>query len=212
MIRDPSGLALTTSFAYDPFGNVTSVTDPGGHTTTITVDAENFVTQIQAPTPLNYKRKFTYDAGRNLTLLETENRDKNGTLDPTTPWIKASYTYNEMGWRLTATKDLTSSTSATTTYEYDGAGKVTSIESPTGDVTKIEYDERALLFKLTRGHGATEASTIQVDYDANGNRSKALNGEGDATNFTYDLYDRATKRTSALSHYVSWTYDKTATS
>ncbi len=208
VIRDPGGLAITTTFQYDQYGNVTSVTGPNGATTTITVDAENFVTQIQAPTPLNYKRKFTYDANRNLTLLETENRDKNGTLDATTPWIETSYTYNEMGWRLTATQDLTSSSQAVTTYEYDGEGKVTKIQSPTGDETKIEYDERALLFKLTRGYGATEASTIQVDYDANGNRSKTINGEGDATNFTYDLFDRATKRTNALSHYVSWTYDK----
>ncbi len=208
VIRDPDGLSITTTFQYDQYGNVTSVTDPSGATTTITVDAENFVTQIQAPTPLNYKRKFTYDANRNLTLLETENRDKDGTLDPTTPWIETSYTYNEMGWRLTATQDLTSSSQAVTTYEYDGEGKVTKIQSPTGEETKIEYDERALLFKLTRGYGAAEASTIQVDYDANGNRSKTINGEGDATNFTYDLFDRATKRTNALSHYVSWTYDK----
>ena len=208
VIRDPGGLAITTTFQYDQYGNVTSVADPSGATTTITVDAENFVTQIQAPTPLNYKRKFTYDANRNLTLLETENRDKDGVLDSTTPWIETSYTYNEMGWRLTATQDLTSSSQAVTTYEYDGEGKVTKIQSPTGEETKIEYDERALLFKLTRGYGATEASTIQVDYDANGNRSKTINGEGDATNFTYDLFDRATKRINALSHYVSWTYDK----
>ena len=33
----------------------------------------------------------------------------------------------------------------------------------------FEWDERHLLFKATRGYGTADASTVQLDYDDNGN-------------------------------------------
>ena len=107
VVRDPNGLALTTSFEYDQYGNVIAVTDPLGKKTTMTVNLGNYVTEIKSPAPLDYRRKLSYDYNGNLALVETENIDKNGVLDPTTPWIQESYTYNEMGWRLSSTKALT---------------------------------------------------------------------------------------------------------
>jgi len=178
--RDPGGLALTTTFSYDQYGNVTSIQDPRGYTTTITVDAENYPTEIQAPAPFNYRRKITYDKDRNVTRVEVENIDRKGVLDGTTPWIPTTLVYNEVDWLLSKTKKLSVTESATTAYAYDDSGFLTRVAFPEGNEQTIEYDERFLLFKVTKGSGAPEASTVRYDYDDNGNLATFTNGRGHA--------------------------------
>ncbi len=205
--RDPLGLALVTSFAYDQFGNITSVTDPKGNVATITVDAENYPTEVKAPTPFNYRRQFTYDADRNVTRVEVENIDRKGAVDATTPWIPTTMTYNEVNWLLSRVQKLTATTSATTAYAYDDSGYLTRVAFPEGNEQTIEYDERLLVFKATQGAGAAEAATVRYDYDDNGNLVTFTDGRSNATAFEYDLFDRRTKTTTPLNHYVSYAYD-----
>ena len=210
IVRDPASLALTTTFAYDQFGNVTSVTDPRGNATTFTVDEESFITQIQAPSPFNYQTKFFYDQNGDLERKEVENRDRKGVLDPTTPWITTDYAYNEVSWRTSKTAPLTASVSAVTTYEYQGAGLVSKITNAEGEATELLYDERDLLFKVTRGFGTSDATTTRFDYDLNGNLSTTTNGRSFTTTRTYDLFDRRERVTDPLGHYVSYAYDKSS--
>ncbi|MCA9316687.1 MAG: hypothetical protein KDB73_14475 [Planctomycetes bacterium] len=210
VIRDPGtgNLELTTELQYDTWGSVSSVTDPRGNTTAITVDEEGYVTEVQAPSPLSIKSRFSYDANRSLVLSELENRDKDGNLDGTTPWISTTYTVNKLGWRTEVERPLTSSTSATTTYTYTDAGLVDTITDPTGGVTKVEYDERDFVFQVTRGYGTAAASTVRVDYDDNGGRVKVIDGRSNDATWTRDLFDRVTRATDRLGHYVDFTYDK----
>ena len=209
VVRDPNGLALTTSFEYDQYGNVIAVTDPLGKKTTMTVNLGNYVTEIKSPAPLDYRRKLSYDYNGNLALVETENIDKNGVLDPTTPWIQESYTYNEMGWRLSSTKALTATETATTEYIYDGAGRLIRVDDPTGIWTSFEYDERGFLLKLKRAAQDTpNMTTVTVLHDVRGNLISLTDAEGNTTTSNYDNYDRLTKRTNALGNYIAWTYDK----
>jgi len=206
--RDPSGLNVTTTFAYDQFGNVTSITDPRNNATALTVDAEGYVTQIQAPSPLSYRTKLTYDADRNVTKAEVENIDRKGAVDPTTPWIDTTYAFDLIS-RLTAkTVRLTAAVTATTSYEFDGSGLLTKITHPEGNQETFEYDERQLLFKATRGFGTADASTIQIDYDDNGRRSKVTDGRGNASTYLYDLFNRRERVTNALGHYTTLAWDK----
>jgi len=119
--RDPSGLALQTSFSYDQYGNITSITDPRSKTTQVTVDTEGFVTEVQAPSPLNYRRRIEYDLNRNVTKLEVENVDRNGVQDTATPWISTDFEYDILGRLTEKTVQLTASTTAVTAYEYECA-------------------------------------------------------------------------------------------
>lgn len=208
VVRDPGTLALTTEIQYDTWGHVVSVTDPRGHATTFDVDDEGYVTEVQAPSPVSTLSRFSYDANRSLTVSEFENRNKDGTLDSTTPWITTTYTLNEMGWRTEVEQPLTSSTNATTTYTYTDAGLVETITNAEGEVTKIEYDERDLVFKVTRGYGTAEASTVRIDYDDNGNRVKVIDGRGNDATWTLDMFDRVTRATDRLGHYTDFTHDK----
>ena len=206
--RDPTGLALTTSFSYNPYGSIVSVTNPRGHTTTFTVDAENYITQIQAPSPLNYKTKFSFDENGNLVKKEVENRDRKGALDPTTPWITTNYSYNAVGWRETKTEQLTASVSAVTTYEYQANGLVSKVINAENEQSEFQYDERDLLFKATLGFGTSDATTSQFDYDANGRMVTSTNGRGFSTTRTRDLFNRTTRVTNPLGHYVEYAFDK----
>ncbi len=209
VIRDPSGLALTTTFDYDQYGNVIAVTDPLGKKTEMTVNLGNYVTEIKAPAPLNYRKKLSYDKNGNLTLVETENIDKDGVLDATTPWIEESYTYNELGWRLSSTRSLTATEAATTSFEYDFEGRVVRVADPTGIWTKFQYDERGFLFKIKRAvQDAPNTTTVTTLHDARGNLISTTDAEGNTTASIYDNYDRITRRTNALGNYIAWTYDK----
>ncbi len=208
--KDPLGLALTTTFAYDQYGNVTSVTDPKGNATTVTLDAESFVTEITAPAPLSYRRRVTYDANRNVTKLEVENIDRKGVQDPTTPWIPTTFAYDEIDRLTSTTVKLDASTDATTTYAYDGTGFATAVTHPEGNKDAVTYDERLLVFQVTRGVGATEASTTTYDYDVNGNLLKVTDGRGNATDYAYDKFNRRTKMTNPLGHYVDLAYDSSS--
>ena len=208
VIRDPSGLALTTGFQYDQYGNVITITDPRGNATSMSVDAENFVMEVTAPTPLNYRTRISYDANRNVSLVEVENIDKDGTVDSTTPWIPTSFSYNDVDWLVSKTVQLTASSTAVHGYSYQDAGLLEQYTDPEGNVTEYAYDERDLLFEATRGWGTAEASTIRFDYDPNGNLLVLTNGRGYATTNAFDGFDRVTRVTNALGHYTAYTYDK----
>ena len=206
--RDPSGLALTTSFSYDAFGNLTSVTDPMGNTTSIDVDSEGYVTKITRPSPFLFETKFSYDINRNLIQTQVQNKDKDGVLDATTPWITTTYAYDLIGRPLSVTRPLAVGVSATTSYVYEASGLIESITNGEGEVTRFEYDERHLPYKITRGYGTADASTTQIDYDENGRRSRFVDGRGNATTYDHDLHGRLSKITDALGHYRTWAYDK----
>ncbi len=206
--KDQAGLALTTTLDYSQYGDIVSVTDARGATTAISVDAEGYVTEVQAPSPLSYRRRLTYDAGRRVTLVEVENVDRHGTQDPTTPWIETSFTYDVVGRPLAKTVDLTSTTTATTTYAYDGSGDLVSVTRPEGGVTALEWDERRLIHKVRAGAGSAVEGTFEYAYDLNGSLATSKNPRSYETTFEHDHFDRRTRVTDALGAYRAFQYDK----
>jgi YD repeat-containing protein len=90
------------------------------------------------------------------------------------------------------------STTRTTAYEYDGLSNLTRVTSPAGRVVKIDFDERSIPWRTTRGFGTTEAAIAIVHLDKNGNTTQTIDGEGHATNYIYDRFDRMTSATDAL--------------
>ncbi len=204
---DQTGLALGMSFDYNQYGAMVSATDPRGATTSITVDAENYVTEVQAASPLSYRRRLTYDANRRVTLREAENLDRHGTQDPTTPWIGTSYAYDTSGRTLAMTAELNATTSATTTWVYDGSGDLLSVTNPEGGVTSYEWDERHLPFKVHLGAGSATEGTIELAYDLNGSLVSRKDPRSYETAYEYDPFGRLTRATDALGGYRFLQYD-----
>lgn len=204
VIVDPAGLALTSEYTYDSYGFLATVKDPRGNTTTFTADALGELVDVEAP--LDVEFKGTYDANGNLVKSEIRNLDAAGS--PQTPgWIVSTQVYDAWNRMTSKTEDVTASVTRTTAIEYDGLSNATKVTSPEGRLVKIDYDERSIPWRTTRGFGTAEASVEVVHVDKNGRTTQTLDGLGQATTYVYDLFDRMTSATDAAGNKVEsdWT-------
>lgn len=139
--------SLTQSMTYDSTGNVTSATDGVGNTTSYTYDAYGRVTSVTLPTTAGEAANVTtykYDQfdsatkngttqnividalGRtsvttyNMTMQPVSVSDKG---DGTVSAIHQNYTYDSKG----RTAEVKGSLGTSTTYEYDGKDRVTTV-------------------------------------------------------------------------------------
>ena len=228
-------LNLETKFEYDTHGNLTKETDPKNRVTiheyddranvTRTVDRKGQETSaaysylnrpLQETNQAGWVTHYAYDfnedtkSGKGNLLriyddLGTRSefaytlrgqvytgKDANGnttsfTYTPegflqakTVPGSYAwNYTYNEQGWPLTETDPL----SRQFTLAYDINGKVLSKQGP--------------------------LTTYHYEYDANGNRTKASDGKGIFTAFTYDSANQMTGMTTRDGKVWQYAYSPT---
>jgi YD repeat-containing protein len=141
VIRDYGGLNATTEFGYDSVGNITSIKDARGNTTTFQVNPLNQVTETIPPSPFtSYNVKFYYDANDNLWKIETHNIDENGSTG-TPEWLTTQYTYDVLDNMETKTEDIQYGGvgTATTTYERDNNENLTDTIQPEGNVMHTTY-------------------------------------------------------------------------
>ncbi len=137
------------SFVYDKNGNITEITNMDGS-----------------------KEVYTYDLSSRLTL--EQHLDSLGTVTR-----EISYTYDEMGNRLTKTQD-----SVTTNYSYDAANQLTQVDS-----TAWTYDENGNLItdgintfnynannQLTSVENSQQTTIAIYEYDHTGKRTKKVSG------------------------------------
>jgi RHS repeat-associated protein len=194
--------AATTSYTYDPTTNgVASMTDPRGHTTNYTYDANGNL--LTVTDPLSHTTTYTYDS-LNDPLTVTD------PLSHTT-----TYTYDSDGNPLTASRLLSGSTYRTTTYTYGDSsnpGMVTSITDPRGKVTSYAYDSHGNLTQVTDPDG----NVTKYGYDTAGRRTSMIAPSGNitgaspsqwTTTYAYNAFGELTSVTDPLSHVTSYTYD-----
>ena len=205
---DPTGLDLTTTYGYDANFNVDSITDPRSKTTTQTWDDRRRLVETQAPSPLSYRVQTHYDANGNLTSRDVENKDKDGNQVSGNAWLTTSYTYTVENQLASITEEIDASTTRTTSVDHDANGNRIRVTKPEGNKEKWTYNERDLVASHIRGETDALASTREFLYDDNGNLVEEEDGRNYDTTHTYDLFDRRTRTTNALSHYTEWTFDK----
>ena len=169
----------TATYAYNALGQVESITHADNSTTTYTYDLQGRV--LTQGGTASYPLRYEYDALGRLWKLHTY---RTGTPTATTTgdvttweyhagtnalWKKTdaanrsvTYTYNEAGRQETRTRPRTSTSSITTTYSYDGVGRLTGIDysDNTPDVSHA-YDRAGRKLSTTDAAG-THAFT----YDA----------------------------------------------
>ena len=79
---------------------------------------------------------------------------------------------------------------------------------PTGSQTRLEYDERQLVFKSTSAFGTSLAATTRFDYDLNGALSVVTDPLSKTVAYTRDGFGRRpTVITNQLGHTVNYGYD-----
>jgi len=222
-IEDASvtGFALSTTFEYDTLGRVIRVVDPNTNDWLFTYNQLDQCVRRQTPktdfgTLVRYSTDFHYDANDNLVLLRTENRDETGTLQPNS-FFDITYEYDLLDRLVRVTREIDEKRNASTEYAYDGNDNCTHIRSPVAtdgtqpdNVVQSLYDERNLLFRETRAPGTAAASSVQLDYDMNGNlvcASQGLEGTPRVAEYAYDGLDRRVRVTDAMGNVFTNGFD-----
>ena len=188
-------LDATTYYTYDMYGHVASVEDPNGHTTHMTTNAQDQVTEIDGSSSEVEQR--TYDENGNLTIDQ-----KNA---PGGAVQKTVNVYNDYQ-QLTETDSYTDSTNKlATTYTYDANDNRITVSDPLGHTVTTAYDERDKPYLFTDALGKTS----QYDFDGNGNTVKLTDELNHVTTYAYDGLDRLEQKSFPDSSYQTWKYDAT---
>ena len=175
-------LAITTNFGYNAWGDVNSVQDPRGNTTTFTFDNLRRMTLRTDPAPFSYQTQFGYDANSNMTSVQRQ------TNIVATPWQTYTWTFSKSDKK----KTLTDPASKVWTWDYDGADRLWKETDPETRVTEYLYDSRSKLFQV-KDSSLTIAETRL--YTANGKVASVKDAKNNLTQYSFDGHDRLDKTT-----------------
>ncbi len=230
-------LYASLSYTYKYNGTISTVTDPGNGTYTLTSDFLGRYTQLQYPNSSSifcsyddtsnkatftngrgYRKIFSYDWLLQLTKVEEEYQ--------TNLFAVTTYQYDEVG-HLTSFTDAENRTtnfiyaslfgltkkvypdSTFEEYAYDNGGNITSFTDGKGNETVFTYDS---LYRLTQIQ-YEDQSTVSFFYDLNSNTTRMNDNApqaGDYAEYSYDSWNRLTSETrhiSQSSYTVSYQYD-----
>jgi RHS repeat-associated protein len=190
----PNGPAFTT-FGYDPWGNVSSVTDPMNNTTSFTYDALGNV--LSRTDSADGTISFAYD---NISRLKTVTNAL-GRL--------SRYDYDDATGLVTFTDNVGN----VTRTSLDAKGKVHYTEDALGNGTWYEYTYGGCSSCGSTGgellYSITDAKNRKTffDYDANGKRTATTDPLGHTTSVAYHPSGDVWYRTDALLRQTSYGHD-----
>ncbi|MFQ5541981.1 MAG: RHS repeat domain-containing protein, partial [Candidatus Binatia bacterium] len=177
----------TTTYRYDPVGNVVELQDPTGSVTAWRYDAMNRVTRIVRPGGMN--SEYTYDsAGRLIAERDALGHAKNYFYFPAGDLAKVglpngeqtSYQFDPEGFGMLVSAQT--SDRRTYRYAYDRAGRLIREKTPWGEVIEYSYDKGDRLVKKTSSSG----NTIEYSYDAADRLISVKASDGLLETFQYD--------------------------
>jgi RHS repeat-associated protein len=188
-----------------------STTDPNGGETTSHYDAHDQL--IATARPGGSTTRYSYDpAGNRATLTDAQGRTTTYLYDAAnyqtgiqysdgaTPNVE--YVYDADGNRETM-RDGT----GTGSYQYDNAGRLTSLKDGSGAHTTYEYDKAGKIATITYPNG----KTITRTYDGAGRLETITDWLGHTTTFNYDANGNPTSTTYPNGDTVSSSYSATNT-
>lgn len=196
-----------TTLTYDADSRLTTVTDPAGRTLALTY-VDGMVDSVTDPSGL--KVKYAYTNGE-LTSVTYEG-------DETATW-RFAYDASHQLTGMTDARGNTTTTAydssrraitqtdalqRTRTWEYLSDG--TKITEPNGSITRLWFT-KGQPTKIVRALGTTAESTQQMVYDADGNKTEALDANGHKTTFTYDAAGNRLSATDPTGRTFRWTYN-----
>jgi RHS repeat-associated protein len=201
-----NALGHTTTYAYDSNANVVAITDALGKTIHYGYDVNgNLVSVTDA-------LSHTTDYGYDLLGRQTSETDAEGST--------TTYAYNNCGDLVSVTDDLGN----VTTYDYDARGRIHTIVDDLENVTTYTYDARGNVVVATDDlnhatqyayDGARDLTSVTdslnhtsaYTYDGNGNLLTVTDSLGHTTTYAYDSLGRQVSVADALSHTTTYGYD-----
>ncbi len=220
-VLDTVGFKLTTGYTRDAVGNLTSITDPRGGVTQLVQNSLDQVVQLILPSPtaggLRYTNDFYYDANDNLVRVDRHNIGGDGAVEANRHFT-TEFEYEMLDKVIRRTEEVGTARFIETEFAYDGNRNLTSIRlgeavaarQPDNTIS-LAYDERDLLYQITRGPGSSRPSTTQRDYDGNRNLKALRTGietsEPHVHLFEYDDWDRLSSLTDPAGNVTIRSYD-----
>ncbi len=177
--------AATTAYTHDTtFNQITSVTDPLGHTWSIGLD--NYGNAANITDPLGHETTVTYDSeGQPLSVT-----------DPASDTTLFAYSFGDFS-------SITDPLGNTQRRFADAAGRTLSLIDPLGNTTQFSYDPVNGVTQIVNPIGGITA----FSYDANENLLSLTDANQNTTSYTYDSRNRAITRTDPLGKAASYQYD-----
>ncbi|MDQ1499102.1 MAG: hypothetical protein QOI86_2442, partial [Actinomycetota bacterium] len=209
---------FTTYVGYNPYGQPLTVTDPLGHVTTKTYDADgNLAT---ATDPDGNQTAYSDDAGDEpVTTTRADQTvthaayDPDGNLTSQTDAAGHATTY-AFGDPALAHLPTTATdpNGRITSYGYDRAGNLITKTDPGGTCsgatpagcTTMAYDPSGEIIARNYSDGTTP--NVNIAYDADGQRTSMVDGTGTST-WVYDSLGRLTTQTNGAGQTVGYGYD-----
>lgn len=162
-----------TTYTYDEFGNVLTVTNPRGIITTYTYDKSTFPLGRLVSVQEGNKTPTTYTYYEPSGLVQSVTSPKPGSLNGET--VTTTYTYDSLGNVLTVTSPGNNATQQmVTVYNY----------TQDGDYTQPAKVGQPLTVTDNLGN------MTHYRYDARGNRTVVKDASGNQTDFAYNIADQ----------------------
>ena len=137
------------------------------------------------------QRTFTYDEIFNQLVLSTDELGREILQDLDTNTGNVMKRTQVMGERDSVENGETDD--LITTMTYTQFGLIDTMTDPLGRVTDYDYNSRGLLTSVTYAVGTDDEATVAYEYDAAGNQTAMIDGEGNRTEYEYDALDRPTR-------------------
>ncbi|MGW2516580.1 LamG-like jellyroll fold domain-containing protein [Streptomyces sp. NPDC001617] len=203
-VKTPGG--VTTSYAYNRAGDVTSTTDGAGNTTAYAYDFEDNNTKTTladgsyTTTDYNVNDDPTatrsYDANGTFLYGTSQQYDGDGNLVAATDANQHTtrWTYDAAGTITQQVEPVDATTSITTSFGYDQAGNRTRFTDGRGNSWRYSYtpwgQQEKVIEPTTSQYTSDADSTTTFAYDADGNVTSATAPGGVTTSMTYDANDQ----------------------
>ncbi len=196
----------TARYTYDQAGNLRTVTNALGYTTTITHDDHN--QPVAVTDPLGNTHHHTYDERGNMVASRDPlghttriDHDDSGRL---VRYIDAKGGVNKLEYdpqgRLTASTDCSG---CTTRYAYDEEGRLCAVTDPLGQLTRYFYDPLGRLLQVTYPDQASE----HFAYDSESNLTTLTDANGQVTRYRYNGHGLPVERIDAKGQTLRYRYD-----
>lgn len=181
-ITGPGGLPIggTTTYAYDPAGNLTSVTDPTGLVTGMDYDSLERLVALDDPAEGLIRRTYNL-AGEVIEHIDGDDEVQTFTYDTVsrlTGMTDAEGYVKAFAYDLRDNVDgVTDGRGNLTTFAYDGFDRMIGRTNPLDLTMERAYDSRDNLIELIREDGLIEAAT----YDDLGRRTGVTTPDNELT-------------------------------
>ena len=182
----PNQTQRTTTYIYDPAGNLTRINYPNN--THVIATYDNFGNMKTLRDTRGHTTAYDYDAAGNLIKITNAEGDV------------TQYSYDRLG-RQTAILDDNQNRA---TFEYDDNDNIVAIVDPKLQTTRFEYDGNDNLVKIIDRRGGVTL----FEYDDNLKLIAETNPELEKTTYRYDAMYNRTSMTDPLGNTTLYRYDE----